>query len=94
MKNDAALCRRLDVSAPLLSKIRHGLLGVSGAMLLRIHEEFTIPFSEIRQLMVVHQPADKVNFKLVPPGRGRKSVKHGVAGLSPHFVLKPARHVR
>jgi plasmid maintenance system antidote protein VapI len=36
LKNDAALCRMLDLSPPQISKIRHGVLPVTGNVLVAI----------------------------------------------------------
>jgi plasmid maintenance system antidote protein VapI len=51
LKNDAALCRILQVAPPRISKIRHGKLGVSADIILRLHEHFRIPIAELRDLM-------------------------------------------
>ncbi|MBA5687915.1 hypothetical protein H3H39_12745 [Duganella sp. LX47W] len=50
LKNDAALCRALQVSAPRLSKIRRGKLAVNADLVLRIHETFMIPIAELKSL--------------------------------------------
>ena len=51
LKNDAALCRLLQIAPPRVSKIRHGRILPSSDFLLRIHEVFNIPMIEIRQLL-------------------------------------------
>lgn len=51
MKNDAALCRHLNLAAPLLSKMRNGHQRVSAETMLRVHEAFGIPFAELRALL-------------------------------------------
>lgn len=51
LKNDAALSRFLQVGPPAISKIRHGKLGISADMMLRMHEAFEIPVAELRRLM-------------------------------------------
>jgi plasmid maintenance system antidote protein VapI len=51
LKNDAALCRFLQVSPPLISRIRHGKLKVSGDVMIRMHEAFDMPIAELRQLI-------------------------------------------
>lgn len=48
VKNDAALCRLLDVAPPVISKIRHGRIGVSGDMKIIIHEKTGISIAEIQ----------------------------------------------
>ena len=39
LKNDAELCRVLEVQPPIISKIRHGKLAVGATILLRMHEK-------------------------------------------------------
>ena len=51
LKNDAALARALEVSAPVLSKIRHRTLAVSGAVLIRMQEVSDLSISDLRFLM-------------------------------------------
>ena len=51
LKNDAALSTALSVSPPIISKIRHHKLPVSGAILIRMHEVTKLSISELRKLM-------------------------------------------
>jgi hypothetical protein len=51
LKNDAALARALEVSPPVLSKIRHLKLPVGASMLIRMHEEADLSIRELRGLM-------------------------------------------
>ncbi|NEX60216.1 helix-turn-helix domain-containing protein [Noviherbaspirillum sp. 17J57-3] len=51
LKNDAALCRVLRVTAPVISKIRHGRLPVGAALLINIHEMTDLPVRELRDIM-------------------------------------------
>lgn len=51
LKNDAALCRLLEVSPPVISKIRHKRLPVGASMLIRMHEETGLSVRELRDLM-------------------------------------------
>lgn len=51
LRNDADLSRYIGVTAPTVSKIRAGKLGVSPAILLRLHEKFGIPVAELRRLL-------------------------------------------
>lgn len=48
LKNDAALSKKLRVSPPVISKMRHGRLRVGPTILLRAHELTGFPVSEIR----------------------------------------------
>lgn len=50
LKNDAALCRLLEIAPPVLSKIRHKRLAISAAILLRVHEKTEIPVRELKAL--------------------------------------------
>jgi hypothetical protein len=51
LKNDAALSRKLDISAPIICKIRRGYLPISASVLIRIHEETGMQINELRGLM-------------------------------------------
>lgn len=51
LKNDAALCRVLEIQPPIISKIRHGRLPVGASMLIRLHEETGLHVRELRNLM-------------------------------------------
>lgn len=55
LKNDAALGRELQVSPPILSKIRHGGLPVSAAILIRMHEVSGLSIFELRACMGDHR---------------------------------------
>ncbi|TCS38552.1 hypothetical protein EDC30_102291 [Paucimonas lemoignei] len=51
LKNDAALCRTLQIGPPLISKIRHGRLPVSASILIRMHETTGRSIRELRQVL-------------------------------------------
>jgi hypothetical protein len=51
LKNDAALCRTLEVRATILSKIRHHRLPVGASILLRMHEATGMSIRDLRDLM-------------------------------------------
>jgi transcriptional regulator with XRE-family HTH domain len=51
LKNDAALCRKLDISQPVVSKIRNAMAPVGASMLLRMHETTGIDIAQLRELM-------------------------------------------
>ena len=51
LKNDAALCRALEVEPPMISKIRHRRLPVGASMLIRMHEISGLSIEELRILM-------------------------------------------
>lgn len=49
LKNDAALAKYLGFAPPQVSKLRHGLVGLSGDMKIRIHERAGLAISYIQQ---------------------------------------------
>lgn len=51
LKNDAALARLLQVQAPVISKLRYNRMGLSDAMILRIHEKADLPVATIRKFL-------------------------------------------
>ncbi|WP_420473799.1 hypothetical protein [Noviherbaspirillum sp. ST9] len=51
LKNDAQLCRELNVEPPLVSKIRHRRLPMGGSLLIRMHEVSGLTIAELRHLM-------------------------------------------
>lgn len=51
LKNDAALCKVLDATAPTISNIRHRRTPVGAALLVRMHEATNMSVRELRQLM-------------------------------------------
>lgn len=51
LKNDAALSRALDVSPPVISKIRHLVLPVGPSLLIRIHDVAGIGLDEQRSYL-------------------------------------------
>ena len=51
LKNDAALCRVLEVDPPVISKIRNGKLRVGASMFIRMHEETGLTIRELRDLL-------------------------------------------
>ena len=51
LKNDAALSIALDIQPPVLSKIRHYRMPVSGAVLLRMHEVSNVSVTDLQAMM-------------------------------------------
>ena len=51
LKNDAALSRTLEVSPPVISKIRHRRLPVTASLLIRMHEVSDLSIAELRHIM-------------------------------------------
>lgn len=51
LKNDAALSRALEIKPPVLSKIRHLRMPISGALLIRIHEVSDLSVSDLQGMM-------------------------------------------
>ena len=52
LKNDAELCRVLEVQPPIISKIRHGKLAVGATILLRMHEKSDLSIKELKELSI------------------------------------------
>lgn len=50
LHSDAALAERLEVSPPVISKLRTGRINLSPSIILRIHDAFDIPIAKIKQL--------------------------------------------
>lgn len=51
LANDAALARALEVTPPVISKMRHRSIPIGASMLIRIHEETGLNVRELRELM-------------------------------------------
>lgn len=51
LKNDAALCRALNVAPPVLSKIRHRRISIGSSLLISMHEISDISIKDLRALM-------------------------------------------
>jgi hypothetical protein len=51
LKNDAALCRVLEVAPPVVSKLRHGSLHIGPSMLIRMHEETGLSIREMKSYL-------------------------------------------
>ncbi len=52
LKNDAELCRKLEVQPPIISKIRHRKLAVGATILLRMHEKSEMSIRELKELSI------------------------------------------
>lgn len=63
IKNDAALCRILEIAPPRISKIRHGKIPISADLILRIHDTLALSIKEIRKLMAFDHPIKKLKQK-------------------------------
>lgn len=51
-RDDAHISRKLEIPAPIISKIRHRKLMIGPTVLLRIHEATGLPTKEIKQWWV------------------------------------------
>jgi plasmid maintenance system antidote protein VapI len=67
LKNDAALSRALAVSPPVISKIRHRRLPVTGSLLIRMHEVTDMSIQELRQLMGDRRGKFRISEKQFKP---------------------------
>ena len=59
LKNDAALARALNVSPPIISKIRHRVTPVSYGVMLRIGEKTGLSFADMREILGMPDPYTK-----------------------------------
>ncbi len=50
LKNDAALANALNLAPPVLSKLRAGKLKITPVLLVKIHDTFNMPITQIRAL--------------------------------------------
>lgn len=51
LKNDAALARTLEVTAPMISKVRNFRLPVGASLLIRMHEVTGLRVRELQDMM-------------------------------------------
>lgn len=57
LKNDAQLARKLNLSRPIISRIRNRDLHVSATVLIKMHEASGLSIKELRELMGDFRPA-------------------------------------
>jgi plasmid maintenance system antidote protein VapI len=50
LRNDAALAKTIGVHPPTISKLRHGGMSLTPAVILKIHEAFDMPVKEIKRI--------------------------------------------
>lgn len=50
IKNDRQLAAKLNLSTPVISRIRNGRNNVSADVIIRIHEVLGLPIAEIKEL--------------------------------------------
>jgi hypothetical protein len=67
LKNDAALSRALEVSPPVISKIRHRRLPVTASLLIRMHEVSALSIQELRLLMGDRRQKFRISDKHFKP---------------------------
>lgn len=65
IRTDAALSRLLGIKPPTLSKIRTGKAKITAAVVLRIHEVYGLPVSDLRTMLA--QPEIDANTSRVTP---------------------------
>lgn len=61
LKNDAALSRALDLSPPMISKLRNKTLPVSATVLVRMHDVTGLGICELRAFMGDHRRRFGIN---------------------------------
>jgi hypothetical protein len=69
LKNDAALSRALEVTAPVISKIRHRTLPVGASLLIRMHEVTQLSIRDLRDLMGDRRKSYRVSDMHGKPNR-------------------------
>ena len=50
LRSDAALAERLEISPPVISKLRTGRTNLTPSIILRIHDAFDIPIAKIKRI--------------------------------------------
>jgi plasmid maintenance system antidote protein VapI len=50
LRSDAALAKIIGVHPPTISKLRHGHVSLTPAVILKIHDAFDIPIKEIKRI--------------------------------------------
>lgn len=55
-KNDAAMCRVLEIAPPVISKMRHGVNPVSAVFLIKAHDATGLSLNELRALLYTPLP--------------------------------------
>lgn len=81
LKNDAALSRTLELTAPLISKLRSQASPVSAFVLIRMHEVSGLSIAELRGLMGDHRKQFGVSdddSKMSHSGCGKLKPQQGI----------------
>src|SRR3954468_21320837 len=75
LKNDAALSRALEVSPPVISKIRHRRLPVTASLLIRMHEVSALSIKDLRALLGDRRNKFRISEKHFKPKEGASSAQ-------------------
>lgn len=67
LKNDAALSRLLEVAPPIISKVRHRVLPVGPALLIRMHEVSDLTIRDLKDLMGDRRQKQRISSKSFLP---------------------------
>lgn len=67
LKNDAALSRLLEVAPPVISKVRHRVLPVGPALLIRMHEVSDLNIRDLKDLMGDRRQKQRITNTLPTP---------------------------
>ena len=51
LPSDRQLCAALGISPPVISKIRHGVVGISSDIMIIIHEKTGMSIADIKELI-------------------------------------------
>lgn len=92
LRSYAELSRSIEVTAPVLSRIRGASKNISDSMLLALHEEFDLPIADLKQLVnacVVPDPEGNATHERA---RYQERIRElaGAAMFAPH---QSARYV-
>lgn len=67
LKNDASLSRLLEVAPPVISKVRHRVLPVGPALLIRMHEVSDLNIRDLKDLMGDRRQKQRISNKSPMP---------------------------
>ena len=81
LKNDAALSRALEVTPPVISKIRHNKLPIGASLLIRMHEFSEMSIAELRTLMGDRRGQYRISDKY--PDKRRLAGQNPNSGMTP-----------
>jgi hypothetical protein len=82
LKNDATLSRLLEVAPPVISKVRHRVLPVGPALLIRMHEVSNLNIRDLKDLMGDRRQKKRISSKSFMPDGSTVETLDGLDGSS------------